>query len=81
MSIADDEIAAAAGELDALRKALGSAYWTDAGVLALQARLKHLIGAYGAWGEDKMPMHQRSRRAARHESECAHLLWPGRSDD
>lgn len=81
MSNADDEIAATAGQLSELRKALGSAYWTDGRVLALQATLKRLIGAYGAWGEDKPPMHQRSRRAARHESEHAHLLWPGRAND
>lgn len=77
-SSADREIAAVAARLKELKNALAAAYWQDDEVRALQEKLRKQIGAYGAWGEDKLPMHQRARRAARYESEFAHLLWPGR---
>jgi hypothetical protein len=80
-SSADLEIAALAGRLNELKIALGAAYWQDDEVRALQERLRKQIGAYGAWGEDKLPMHQRARRAARYESEFAGLLWPGRGSE
>lgn len=75
---ADREIAAVAGRLKELKNALAAAYWQDDEVRALQEKLRKHIGAYGAWGEGKLPMHQRARRAARYESEFSHLLWPGR---
>lgn len=80
-SSADREITAVAGRLKELKSALGAAYWRNGEVLELQHTLRQQIGAYGAWGEDKLPMHQRARRAARYESEFAALLWPGRDAD
>ncbi len=80
-SSADREIAAVADRLKELKSALGPAYWQNGEVRDLQGRLRKQIGAYGAWGEDKLPMHQRARRAARYESEFAALLWPGRDAD
>lgn len=77
-SSADRELVAVAGRLEELKAALGAAYWQDAAVQALQQRLRHLLGTYAAWADDKLPMHQRARRAARWESEVAPLLWPGR---
>jgi len=77
-SSADRELTAVAGRLEERKAALGADYWQDAEVQALQQRLRHLLGTYGAWADDKLPMHQRARRAARWESEVAHLLWPGR---
>ena len=81
LSSADREIAAVAGRLKELKSVLGAAYWQNDEVLELQETLRKQIGAYGAWGEDKLPMHQRARRAARYESEFAALLWPGRDAD
>jgi hypothetical protein len=80
-SIADREIAAVAQRLKELKSALGAAYWQNDEVRDLQQLLRKQIGAYGAWGEDKLPMHQRARKAARYESEFADLLWPGRDAD
>jgi hypothetical protein len=80
-SSADREIAMLADRLEELKNALGAAYWQDDAVRVLREKLRGQIGAYGAWGEDKLPMHQRARRAARYESELAHLLWPGRDAD
>jgi hypothetical protein len=77
----DREIAAVADRLKELKSALGAAYWRNDEVLALQQTLRRQIGTYNAWGEDKLPMHQRARRAARYESEFAALLWPGRGWD
>jgi hypothetical protein len=81
MSSADDEIVAAAAQLAALKAALGGAYWQDAGVQELQQQLRQAIGAYNAWAEDKLPAHQRARKAAAYERDYAALLWPGRADD
>ncbi|MDZ3838406.1 MAG: hypothetical protein U0S49_13640 [Rhodospirillales bacterium] len=75
----DARIADAQAELRRLKEDLGEAYWQDEKVIALQQRLRRLIGEYGAWGEDKLPMHRRARAAARLESESADLLWPGRA--
>ena len=80
-SSADREIAAVASRLKELKNALGAAYWQNGEVRDLQETLRKQICAYGAWGEDKLPMHQRARRAARYESEFATLLWPGRDAD
>jgi hypothetical protein len=80
-SAADAQIEAAAARLRTLKAELGQAYWDNDEVRALQQQLRRQIGGYGAWGEDKLPMHQRARRAARLESELAALLWPGRSDN
>jgi hypothetical protein len=80
-SAADREIAALADRLKALKSALGAAYWQDQEVRTLQEKLRKQIGAYGAWGEDKLPMHQRARRAARYEREFAGLLWAGRDPE
>ncbi len=81
MSTTDAEIAATAAELSRLKAELGSAYWQDTRVKDLQNRLRGLIGRAGAWGEDRLPMHQRARQAARHEHAYARLLWPGGADD
>ena len=78
---ADREIAALAGRLKELKNALAAAYWQNDEVRTLQEKLRKQIGAYGTWGEDKLPIHQRARRAARYESEFAHLLWPGRDQE
>jgi hypothetical protein len=75
----DLEIAEAQAALRRLKADLGEAYWQDEKVIALQQSLRRLIGEYGAWGKDKLPMHQRARAAARLESESADLLWPGRA--
>ena len=75
----DDRIAEAQGELRRLKQDLGEAYWQNEEVIALQQDLRRMIGAYGAWGEQKLPMNQRARVAARLESESAELLWPGRA--
>ena len=79
-SSADRQISELAGQLQSLKNALGSDYWENDEVQALQQMLRRLLGGYGAWSEEKLPMHQRARRAARLESEYAHLLWPGRAD-
>lgn len=73
---ADDRIAALAARLRDLQTQLGSEYWGHDEVLALQDELRSEIGQYGAWDENKAPMHQRARKAAQHEREHAHLLWP-----
>ena len=65
-----------AGRLLALQETLGEDYWTNDGVKALQDDLRRALGSVGAWGADKPPMHQRSRRAAQLEREVARLLWP-----
>jgi len=75
----DFRIAEAQAELRRLKEDLGEAYWQADQVIALQQSLRRLIGEYGAWGEDKLPMHRRARAAARLESESADLLWPGRA--
>jgi hypothetical protein len=75
--VADAEIEDVAARLDGLKASLGSAYWQDATVRDLQQRLRHLVGTYAAWGEDKPPMHRRARQAAAYESRFARLLWPG----
>ncbi|TVR98416.1 MAG: hypothetical protein EA406_06615 [Rhodospirillales bacterium] len=75
-SATDQDIRALAERLSDLRDALGNDYWQDRGVRTLQAELRGKIGTYAAWGPDKLPLHQRSRLAARYESELAHLLWP-----
>jgi erythromycin esterase-like protein len=80
-SSADRNIVAVADRLKELKSGLGAAYWRNDEVRELQERLRKQIGAYGAWSEDKLPMHQRARRAARYESEFAALLWPGRDAD
>jgi hypothetical protein len=80
-SPADREIIAVADRLKQLKSALGVAYWQSDEVRDLRELLRKQIGAYGAWGEDKLPMHQRARKAARYESEFAGLLWPGRDAD
>ncbi len=74
----DRRIAEIANQLRAMKQALGDGYWQDEEVRTLQQTLRRLIGEYGAWGESRLPMHQRARMAARHESENADLLWPGR---
>lgn len=74
----DRTIAATAAQLRAMKRDLGESYWQDDEVRALQRSLRRLIGEYGSWGESKLPMHQRARAAARHESANADLLWPGR---
>ncbi len=74
----DRRIVETAAQLRAMKQALGNGYWQDEEVRALQQTLRRLIGEYGAWGESRLPMHQRARMAARHESENADLLWPGR---
>ena len=78
---ADREIRALGERLAALKRSLGAAYWQNDEVQALQEDLRRQLGSYGAWSDDKLPMHQRARQAARYESEFAALLWPGRGDD
>lgn len=80
-SSADAEIEATATRLRTLKAELGQTYWDHPDVKALQQKLRRRIGSYGAWGDDKLPAHQRARRAARLESELAALLWPGRADN
>lgn len=75
----DQQIAETQVQLRRLKQDLGEAYWQNEEVSALQRELRRLIGAYGAWGQHKLPMHQRARAAARLESESADLLWPGRA--
>lgn len=75
----DIRIGETAAQLRAMKQALGEGYWQDEEVRALQQTLRRLIGGYGAWGENRLPMHQRARAAARLESENADLLWPGRA--
>lgn len=81
MNADDSGIAATAEELRQLKAELGAAYWQDPRVIALQGRLRGLIGRAGAWGEERLPLHQRARAAARHEHAYARLLWPGGADD
>lgn len=81
MGEADAEIEDVAARLDRLKASLGGGYWQDATVCDLQKRLRHLVGTYAAWGEDKPPMHRRARQAAAYQSRFARLLWPGRDDD
>lgn len=81
MAAADELIEDLGRQLQAMRSQLGSAYWQDPEVAMLQDRLRHAIGTYAAWSEDKLPLHQRARRAAGYESAYAALLWPGRGDD
>lgn len=78
---ADREIRALGERLMALKRSLGSDYWQNDEVRSLQENLRRQLGSYGAWSDDKLPMHQRARQAARYESEFAALLWPGRGDD
>ncbi len=73
---ADKEIKELAAKLADLKAKLGEDYWADAGVRDLQAALRNRLGSYCAWANDKAPMHQRTRLAARHEASLAHLLWP-----
>lgn len=75
----DAKIAETQAQLRRLKADLGDAYWQSDEVIALQQSLRRLIGEYGAWGEDKLPMHRRARAAAKLESESADLLWPGRA--
>lgn len=75
----DEKIAGTQAELRRLKQELGDAYWQSDEVLVLQQTLRRLIGGYGSWGEQKLPMHQRARVAAKLESESADLLWPGRA--
>lgn len=79
-SSAEREISKLAGQLESLKNALGSEYWDNNEVRALQQELRRQLSGYNAWSEDGLPMHQRARRAARLESAYAHLLWPGRSN-
>ena len=79
-SPAEREISELAGQLQSLKNALGSDYWENDEVRALQQKLRRQLSGYNAWSEDSLPMHQRARRAARLESAFAHLLWPGRAD-
>lgn len=81
MAESDDEIDRLAQALRSMKQDLGPGYWDDAEVRRLQGRLRAAIAAYAAWSEDKPPEHQRARRAARYESQCAALLWPGRGDN
>ncbi len=78
MAAEDDRIRALSPRLRELQASLGDAYWQDPHVIDLQDPLRRTIGRYAAWSEDKGPMHQRARQAARFESELAFLLWPGR---
>jgi hypothetical protein len=80
-SAADQEIAAIAHRLRQLKSELGTSYWDDPDARDLRNSLRTKIGLYGAWAEDKPPMHQRARIAARYEAELATLLWPGRGDN
>jgi hypothetical protein len=73
---ADLEIRALVARLRKLQEDLGAAYWQDSDVRDLQAQLRSRIGGYGSWDADKLPLHQRSRLAAKYESELAGLLWP-----
>lgn len=73
---ADREIRAIAKTLADLQQRMGAEYWSSDDVREFQARLRSRIGGYGSWSADKLPLHQRSRMAARYESEFAHLLWP-----
>jgi replicative DNA helicase len=75
----DAKIAEIQAQLRRLKADLGEAYWQSDEVIALQQSLRRLIGEYGAWGEDKLPMHRRARAAAKLESDSADLLWPGRA--
>jgi hypothetical protein len=74
--IDEAEVRAIAERLRTPQETLGERYWTDDGVQALQEDLRRALGGYGAWGPDKPPMHQRSRRAAHLERDVARLLWP-----
>lgn len=75
------EIENLAENLKTLKASLGGAYWSDAAVISSQARLRKLLGLYGAWAEDRPALHQRARRLAQYESRFAHLLWAGRETD
>lgn len=75
----DRHIAEMAAELRTMKDRLGDDFWQNQEVYALQQDLRRAIGEYGAWGETRLPMHQRARAAARFESENADLLWPGRA--
>jgi len=77
-SEADDAILAIADDLTAMQERLGDAYWQDTEAHASREDLRRRIGQYNAWAEDRLPMHQRARKAAEYESRFAHLLWPGR---
>lgn len=79
-SPAEREISELARQLQSLKNSLGSDFWENGEVGALQQKLRQQLSGYNAWSEDSLPMHQRARRAARLESAYAHLLWPGRSD-
>lgn len=76
MSDDDLQIRDSARQLADLQARLGDAYWRHEEATELRELLRRQIGAYGAWGPDKPPMHQRARRAARYEQEFARLLWP-----
>lgn len=73
---ADREIVEIAERLAALRETLGESFWTDAEVRSLQASLKRSIDSYAAWSPDRLPAHQRARRAAQYQGAFARLLWP-----
>lgn len=75
----EERIAEVQAQLRRLKRELGEGYWRNEEVSALQQDLRRMIGAYGLWGEHKLPMRQRARVAARLESESADLLWPGRA--
>lgn len=81
MSQDDAELVATAEALAQLKAELGSGYWSDARVIALQESLRRLLGRAGAWAPEGLPLHQRARRAARLEHTYARLLWPGGADD
>lgn len=80
MAEADERIAALGRRLQELRQRLGTAYWQDAEVKTVQDQLRYAVDSYAAWSDDKAPMHQRARRAARLQSEYAALLWPGHDE-
>lgn len=75
----DERIAETIAALRRLKQELVEGYWQNEEVVTLQQDLRRMISAYGAWGEHKLPMHQRARVAARLESDSADLLWPGRT--
>lgn len=75
----DRRIAETAAQLRVMKQALGERYWQSEDVRTLQQDLRRAIAEYAAWGEKRLPMHQRARVAARLESDNADLLWPGRA--
>ncbi len=75
-STIEQDVRELAGRLQTLQERLGPAYWQSGDVRELQSLLKSRIGMAGGHDPDGPPMHARSRRAARWESEFARLLWP-----